>query len=112
MRIKCQDVADFITNLGSAKSIHRQTIYFNRSRRGIGDNPNPTSFEVYYQLSAVLVFGDEEDVLLEAGEVCGVDRMTADGETLGADRQIALHDKMVASCKFLDLKLLPGILDL
>lgn len=108
MRITCHDIFDFEKNLESADSVHRQTVFYNRSQRHL----EGYSYEITYQLSAVLEFDDETQALLEAGVVCGIDQETADGDMTGTDKMKELHVAIAGYCRAKELKMLPGILDM
>lgn len=108
MRIKCKDVDDFLKNLSAANMIWNNVIYYDRSK--VADTEISTA--LFYQLSCVIEFV-EGQALLECGVKCGNDLHTSDGHTMGTDKQLYLHQKMV---DYVDdnskLKFLPGILDM
>ena len=107
MRITCTDVDGFLTNLESADSVHRNTVFYNRTRRHL----EGYSYEIVYQLTAILEFADDSQALLETGEICGTDQETADGKSDGSERAINLVEKVGKFCIKHNLKMLPGILD-
>lgn len=114
MKIICYTIEDFLTNLkGGDFRVHRGVVHYNRTSRPMG-NCSPkdaTSFEVFYQVSAILQFEDGSDSLLEAGELCGIDRTTGDGGPEGTDRQKTLHATVLEFCLFKDLRPMPGVID-
>jgi len=113
MRIKCYDMDGFIENLwGDDLEVHRRVVHVNRNRVPVGDSPrNPTSFEVYLQGSAAVVYNDGAQALVEYGEFCGLDRMTADGGMEGTTRADDLVRRLEVFCKERSLEIMPGVLD-
>lgn len=116
MKISCRTIEEFLTNMPEeAAGLYRGVVYYNRERRPIrGENYSggeDTSFEVGYQVSAVLNYVDGNQALLEAGEMCGIDRETADGDSGGTDRMNVLHCMVTDYCKARSMKTMPGIID-
>ncbi len=109
MKITCSTVGEFLENLDAAESVHRATVFYNSTSRPL--NEAKTSWEMYYQLSAVLLFSDDTQALLEMGVICGIDRDTADGGKDGSLKGEALHNLAKAHCDQNKLTMLPGILD-
>lgn len=110
MRIRCSCLGSFFENLESGE-VHRNAVYFERTRTPVNDGPNPVTFELVLHTSAILVFS-KTDALCEASEYCGIDRETADGTREGSERMDCLHNQLKAFCKEHSLRLLPGILDI
>jgi hypothetical protein len=113
MRITTSSVENFLSNVGVADSVFNNVIYTERSRRHLnGKTPrDATSFQVFFQLSAVLNFADGGQALLVCGIDCGVDRTTADGDLEGTARLKELEEQVVGFCTENKLRLLPGVLD-
>ena len=113
MRITTTTVDSFLANVSSAESVFNDVIYTERSRRHLnGKTPrDATSFQVLFQLSAVLNFTDGGQALLVCGIDCGVDRTTADGDMEGTARLKELEEQVIAFCTENKLKLLSGVLD-
>ena len=111
MRITTGSIDDFVANLSDA-DVFRNVVYYERSSRPLNGKTkrDATSFEVYYQTSAVLEFG-EGQALLVCGVNCGVDRLTSDGGTEGTDELNRLHEQLKSYCESKGLRLLPGVLD-
>ncbi len=113
MKIVCNSIEDFLENLQTADAVHRKTVHYNRTSRpaGTSDRRSATSFELFYQVSAVMEFGDGTQALLEAGVNCGIDRKTADGGDDGTVEQKRLHELICDYCSAHGLKAMPGIID-
>ena len=111
MRIKCSSVEDFIKNL-SEGSVFRNAVYEDCNSRPLnGDKHKATSFEIHYSVSTVLLFEDGGQALLECGEVCGIDRHTADGSLDGTVVQQQLQAILKEFCSSKNIRVLPGIID-
>lgn len=111
MRITTTTVNDFLAVIEAGK-VWQNRIHFERSRRPLNGKTkqDATSFEVVYQLSAVAEIGDGQ-ALVQCGVVCGVDRLTADGELEGTEELAKLHALVEGWCKASSALLLPGVLD-
>ncbi len=112
MRIQCNNVSEFITNLEGQK-VHQNVVFVNRTKHSLTEQPvrEATSVEVILQLSAVIQYpGEDGDALVESGESCGIDRHTADGELEGSERYNILLRGLEAVCKERGLTIKPGIL--
>lgn len=115
MRITCTSIDDFITNLKSG-TIWENRVYYERSRRVLNGKTmrDATSFQVFYQTSAVLEVGGGQ-ALLVCGVDCGIDRTTADGDLEGTIEQDFLHRKLEKYCsdneRGVRIALMPGVLD-
>lgn len=113
MKITTTTVDSFLNNIASAESVFNDTVYIERSRRNLnGKNMREaTSFQVFFQLSAVLIFSGGGQALLVCGVDCGVDRTTADGDMEGTARLKELEEQVIRFCTEHKLNLLPGVLD-
>lgn len=111
MRITTTTVNDFIRVL-EAGSVWQNRVHFERSKRPINgkSSQDATSFEVFYQLSAVAEIGDGQ-ALVQCGTLCGIDRLTADGGLEGTAELNKLHGLVEQWCKQSNALLLPGVLD-
>ena len=117
MRVECHSVADFFENLRREYPVFQNTIYINKSRISLTNDPvrMSTSVEVMIQLSAVIQYHDRNgeqigDSLIECAEWCGVDRTTSDGELEGTAMFNQLEAKVCEFAEARDLLVLPGIL--
>jgi len=111
MRIKCKNLQDFMENLKGA-TVYQGRVYVNRSRMPVGDNArSSTSFEVFFQASAVINFGDGGQALVESGQSCGIDRLTGDGGTEGSNIGQSLYRSLCEFCEEQGLSIMPGLLD-
>lgn len=112
MRIQCDTVEDFITNLTGAVVLSR-TIFVNNAKQSLNDTGSvreATSVEVGIQVSAVIQFDEEGEALVECGETCGIDRLTADGSLAGTERFDFLMRGLQSFCSSNGLSIRPGIL--
>jgi len=78
MLIRTQSVRDFLKNLlAEGTAIYRKAVYEERSSVAMNGatNAKATSFEIYYQVSAIVDFDGEAQMLLVCGEYCGIDRL-------------------------------------
>ncbi len=107
MRITCTSLDDFIVNL-SDTSVAWNAVYFDRTTAESGADYRRN---VAYQASAVLQMPGGGEALLQCGEACGHDLLTADGHQDGTDRQARLHEGLKAYCEEHGLRLKPGIID-
>ena len=112
MRITTTSIKDFIANLNGV-GVYRGVVYYERSKQPLNGKTkrDATVFDIVYQTSAVLEFGEEGQALLVCGIDCGVDRLTGDGGYEGTRRQELDHEKLLEYCAANDLRLLPGVLD-
>lgn len=112
MRIQCASLDDFLENLKDV-AVHRNVVYVNRTKRFMGNTKTSSnSYEVFFAASAVLVFGDSTEALLEYGETCGVDRGPKDGGPEGTIKQTELYAALSAFCDDRKLMIKPGIIDM
>ena len=111
MRITTKSIPDFLANLETG-TVWEGRVYYERSSRPMNGRTkhDATSFEVFYQLSAVLGVGDGQ-VLVVCGVDCGIDRLTGDGGMEGTEEQKRLHVKVERWCEEKGIKLIPGVLD-
>jgi hypothetical protein len=113
MRIVCDTVDDFLTNVNDC-SIHQKTIYVNKALRSLTADPvrSSHSIEVTIQLSAVLLHDDESQALIECGQCLGIDRKTADGELCGTETFDKVLRDVYEFCDDRCLRIRPGVLGL
>ena len=113
MRIRCQNLGDFFANVRAAEVL-RGTVWFEKTERPLTDQPRhkATSLEVTVRVSAILLLDEVDSRLLEMAEICGVDRTTADGGPDGSDRADEVRKELEQHCEDLQLRILPGELDM
>lgn len=111
MKITTSKIDDFIRNLQDT-GVFRSTVYYENSSRHLNGKTkrDATSFEVFYQASAVLEFEDGQ-ALLVCGIECGIDRTTGDGGLEGSNERQRIHERLSEYCQSVGLKLMPGVLD-
>lgn len=110
MRVICNSIADFLTNLASVKSedILEKTIWINRTTQ----DPNDEGMVdiITLQASAIIDTEDGGQYLLEGGEICGKDHYDGDEEKKGSDRANELLERIDDLCSANGLKTKPGVL--
>jgi len=113
MRIQCDGHADFLENIRGQR-VFNKTIFVNRSRRSLTDDPPRTSHsvEIILQLSAVITYPDGAVALVESGESCGEDCFTVDGKIEGTPVCETRMKRLDRFCEQEDLTVKPGILDM
>lgn len=113
MRIACVDFDDFIENIHE-QNLYNDSVFVSKSRRSLNNGASireATSVQVILQLSAIIDYADGGQALLECGIDCGVDRLTADGDTEGSATLKDLCDRLKAYCDERELRIRPGLLD-
>ena len=111
MKIQCQIIQDFLDNLRDA-DVFQKRVYVNKSYQPLnGDNPrNATSFEIFFQASAVLQFEEGGEALLECGQSCGINRLSQPGTYEGSTTYTKRCNELSVFCNEHDLKIMPGVL--
>lgn len=116
MRINCYSVSDFLKNV-DGQIIFHNTIYEHWKQTRI---PNSNSWEIIYQLSAIVDWMDGSQALVVCGVNCGIDRNTADGGKEGSVERQNLHNSVVDYVKRVNsvlndpangIRLMPGVLE-
>lgn len=111
MRIEVNSLDDFLENFKSAANVLGRRVYFRRHAVAINgtSNRNATSFDLYLQLTTVLIFTDESDALLACSHYCGVDRKTADDDGLAKMEYQKAKQQIELFCNAADCSLIPGL---
>ncbi len=105
MRINCQNIDAFITNIRGAK-LYNGKIHYDRTY------VDETEFSrtVIYDLTAIIEYGQGQ-ALVVCAILCGVDRFSEDGGRDGSDVANEAHGLIMEYCKQNNLEMLPGIID-
>lgn len=113
MRIKCANVSEFFQNLEQAPVLHN-TIYVSRRENSLTNESTrqSTSIEIILHCTAIIEFADGGGALVESSEVCGIDRLTADGELEGSVVFAELKSQIDNYATDNGLIVLPGVLDI
>ena len=116
MRVTCNTLNDFITNLRMEPptSVLQQTVHVSVTERplDISDKHKAVKFSIMLQASAVITLEDGGQYLLEYGEDCGMDYRDSSNELLGTERTNGLRKKLVEFCDDYGLKIRPGIVQI
>jgi len=113
MRVTCNSLAEFLTNLRDDSLIVLfGVVYFSTDRRAM-DEGNPRDsvrYEVSAQASAVIRSNDgEAEYLLECGEPCGMDWCDTSNSRDGSKYADQLGKKLKDFCDDRGLKVRPGV---
>lgn len=111
MRIECDSADDFLINLKNGEVVNG-VVFVNKTQRSCDVRQSfreATSIVIGIQLTAVLEFGGGE-ALLMAGQECGIDRLTADGDTEGTRTFEQIMQAVYNHCNAANLKIRPGVL--
>jgi len=113
MRVSCNSLAEFLTNLcDDSLIVLFGVVYFSMDRRAM-DEGNPRDsvrYEVSIQASAVIRSNDgESEYLLECGEPCGMDWCDASNSREGSACANQLRKKLEVFCDDRGLKVRPGV---
>ena len=104
MRIACQHISDFVSHL-------KEDVYLGAVFVDVATVPlSEVTEEINFQASAILNYGDGGQALLQAGEACGRNVRTANGEMAGSIRAAELRAMLEAACAERVLEIRPGIL--
>ncbi len=104
MIIRNRSIEDFLTVLAKHE-IFNKTIHYDRTKV----EKSEATDEIIFQVSAVIVYPNTDQALVQAAEVCGLDRHS-EGEAEGSNRQAELVGVLKAFRS--DVVLLPGMIDL
>lgn len=106
MRIACFSLDEFLQNLDEGQ-VHRGAVHVGRVL-----NQEGITTTVVMQCSAVVVYSDDSEVLVEAGIYCGKDVDAGDGGSEGSERCDDLHAELVQYAETKGYRVLPGIIDM
>jgi len=109
MRVSCGQIEDFLNNLRESDcSVSMKVVFFQKNTRPIGGENQTTKYEISVVATA-MVHTVDADYLLECGESCGRDLMTADADSSGSKRAGFLEKLVESFCRERGWKMLPGI---
>lgn len=112
MKISCYSLEEFLANLEDSAAF-LGIVFVNRTLSPVeGQGRNATSFEANFQATTLIRFPDGSEALLECGEICGMDRKTADGGNEGSERIAVLYDRLKKFCDSNSITIKPGLLDI
>jgi len=113
MRITCSTLDGFLENLRTS-AVYQGLVFVEREARPLNGTTkrDATSFEIGLRVATVIEYEDGGQALLEAVEVCGVDRLTRDGDQEGTRLQTELIKQLNQVCNDKGLQVRPGMLDL
>lgn len=107
MRVTCNSIDDFITNLTDVASLNvlNGIIYVDVTKRPVEN----AKFLVSIQATTVVSMEIDGQYLVVAGEECGRDIVTADADYSGSERSNVLKQRLVDFCKTKNWRILPGV---
>lgn len=112
MKIVCYSLEEFLINLEDCDAF-LGIVFVNRILSPVeGQGREATSLEANFQATTLIRFSDKSEALLECGEMCGMDRHTADGELEGTERMAVLYDRLKKFCDSKGITIKPGLLDI
>ena len=111
MKVSCVSIAEFIEVLKDEEKIYRDIIRVSINRTGV-DKPgrDATKFQVGILATTLVQVGEDEEYLLEAGEICGRDLESEDTDNSGSKRASQLKMKIVEFADTRNWKVKPGII--
>jgi len=112
MRIAVADVAEFIEALQDVSTIFDNTVRASIFKRPFeGQNSRTAAkFEVFFQVSCVVITEKDEEYLIETAEFCGNDYNDATPETDGTKKAEFLKHTLREFATNKGWKLLPGVI--
>ena len=112
MRIVTKSVEDFIINVQNCVLVDN-TVWISKSSNHLGENPNNSvKFLVLLQASAVKIFSDGGECLVEMGIDCGYDYRDATQSYEGSEQADELKQSLLEFCEQQGFVVKPGILDM
>ena len=110
MRITCNTIEEFLSNIIDDVKLFENTIWVSVSKSPLdGNDRNSARFEVSFQASAVIIFPEGGESLLDLGIDCGKDYHDVSQEFLGSEEASEHKDKLKSFCDGRDLVLRPGV---
>jgi len=116
VRVECKSIQDFIESIeghekATSGKLLYNILYISEFRNPLnGDSPrSATSFEVIFQTSCVFVNADDSEILIVAGENCGIDRETSDGDFAGTTKKDQLLLLLEQFAEQRGVSIIPGI---
>ena len=108
MRVTCGTIEDFLENLASAESVFQRTVWVS-----IVKNPhdNGVKFQIGLQASAVAVYMDGMDTLVEVGIDCGPDYIDASQDFSGTEKAAISKKQISEYSEERGWQVLPGTID-
>lgn len=115
MRISCQSIDDFITNLKvHANSVYRKVIYVDRVREPLNGSTysDCSAWDIGFSANCLIVGSDAIESLLSVSEYCGVDRDSQPVSDVGTANFHEFVKQLTAFCAQVDLQIMPGTLEI
>jgi len=113
MRISCHTLDEFFENLEADCKLVDNTIWASITKNSIdGNSKNASQYDVCFQASAVKIFADEGECLLDLGIDCGKDYHDASQDYAGSEEASIQKTKLKYFCDERNVLLRPGIVDM
>lgn len=115
MRVCCDNLDDFITNLKHepASNVVRHVVHVSTTMRPLdtSDKRTAVKFSVVFQASVVVNLDDGGQYMLDYGEDCGLDYRDASKDFKGSERAAALRKRLEEFCDDHGLTIRPGVVE-
>ena len=109
MRILCDSIEKFLSNLRSAKGpCWLSTVWIDRTSNVLEGS---ITTSVYIQAQCVVNSPDGSQYIIQGGEDCGEDFEDGDEEKFGSEKQAKLYRELQDYCESAGLSVQPGILE-
>lgn len=113
MQISCHTVDEFLENITEDVTLVENTIWSSITKNPIdGNKRNASQFDVNFQASAVLVFKDGGESLLELGIDCGKDYHDTSQDYAGTEEAEEHKGLIQKFCDGRSMLLRPGIVSM
>ena len=113
MLISCNTMEEFCANIKEENKLVENTIWTSITKNPLdGDKRSAVKFEVTFQASAVIIFGDNGEALLELGVDCGKDFHDATQDYIGSEEAETLRDQLNQFCNGRDILSRSGIVSM
>ncbi len=111
MRVSNTSIADFLECLKHVNQIYDDTVRVSIYRNPVDgpDKNKAVKFHVAIQASALVITDSENEYILEAGELCGIDYQDSSQEFKASEKAKELREAVVVACGS-RWKVLPGII--
>jgi len=113
MIISCNTIEEFCANIKEENTLVENTVWTSITKNPLdGDKRSAVIFEVTFQASAVVVFSDGGETLLELGIDCGKDFHDATQDYVGSEEAAVLRDQLNQFCNGRGILPRPGIVSM
>ena len=113
MIISCNTMDEFFANIKEGNSLVENTVWTSITKNPTdGDKKSAVVFDVTFQASAIIIFGDNGEALLEFGIDCGKDYHDQTQDYVGSEEAEVLKDQLNQFCNGRGILPRPGIVSM